>query len=478
MEGAQDTAPATSSSPAAVPASSAVDAPGKGQVAPPNPNAGKRDVYIAGLPSTVDDAKLKELFSPYGEITWVRALQRDGKVNGLIEFATHEQASWVVENMKGTVPAGLTDPIFVKFKDDPHERMAMKGYGKGNATSTWAERIVGDAGLAAAAAPAVLAGLLGWAWENEHDGFGKGTWFSPAGGVMPRTVMPKSTNPLTVVPPRPGCKGGPPLIDLPAPSPSDNVYLRNLPAEVTEERLKTILGTFGNITQFKMMPGQGKTSALVRFSSVKEATALVTGLKGAALPGISEAVEVKYAESLQARNQRYATDGTPFGIETIVKGFQMSGLMPGGTGYSSNSENALYIAGLPSDTNDYYLYRLFSPLGSIAPKGVHTMLNEDGTCKGIAFVNYLDSASAHMAISIYNGTIMPDGTRLKVAIKVQKPQVLVTPSVPASGTSPATSKPIVMPPTPASTRPLATTMAPPAKVAAAPPATLPTEPTT
>jgi len=455
-----------------------------------NPNAGKRDVYIAGLPATVDDAKLKELFSPYGEITWLRALQRDGKVNGLIEFATHEQAAWVVENMKGTVPAGLTDPIFVKFKDDPHERMAMKGFGKGGGAlggcggaASWAERIVGDAGLAAAAAPAVLAGLLGWAWENEHGGggnaFGKGTWFNPTTGILPRTVLPNiTTNPLTVVPPRPGCKGGPPLADLPAPTPSDNVYIRNLPAEVTEERLKSIVSTFGNITQFKMMPGQGKTTALVRFSSVKEATALVTGLKASALPGITDSVEVKYAESLQARNQRYATDGTPFGIETIVKGFQMSGLMPGGTGYSSNSENALYIAGLPSDTNDYYLYRLFSPLGSIAPKGVHTMLNEDGTCKGIAFVNYLDSASAHMAISIYNGTIMPDGTRLKVAIKAQKPQVLVTPSVPASGTAPATAKPIVMPPTPASTRPLATTMAPPqpkVPAAAPPPATSPTE---
>lgn len=453
MEGVPDAAPATSSSPATVPASSA------GAAA--NPHAGKRDIFIAGLPSTVDDAKLRELFSPYGDVTWVRALPRDGKMNGLIEFATHEQAAWVVENMKGTVPAGLTEPIFVKFKDDPHERMAMKGLGKGPA---------------ATAAPAVLAALLAMACENDPGSFGKGTWFSPAGGIMPRNVLPKSANPLTVVPPRPGCKGGPPLID---PAPSDNVCLSNLPAEVTEERLKTILSTFGNMTEFKMIRGQGNTSASVRFSSVKEATALVTGLKSSSLPEISDSVEVKYAESLQARNQRYASDGTPFGIETIVKGFQMSGLMPGGTGYSSNSENSLYIAGLPSDTNDYFLYRLFSPLGSIAPKGVHAMLNEDGTCKGIAFVNYLDSASAHMAISIYNGTIMPDGTRLKVAIKMQKPQVLVTPSAPAGGTSPAASKPVVMPPAPASTRPLATTIAPPtAKVAAVPPAASPTEPTT
>merc|ERR1711963_292238 len=113
-------------------------------------------------------------------------------------------------------------------------------------------------------------------------------------------------------------------------------------------------------------------------------------------------------------------DGTMFGIETIVKGFQMSGLMPGGTGYSTASDNALYIAGLPADTTDYHLYRLFSPLGAIAPKGVRAMQNENGTCKGIAFVNYLDRQSAELAISVYNGPVMPGGGRLKVAIKMNR----------------------------------------------------------
>jgi len=189
----------------------------------------------------------------------------------------------------------------------------------------------------------------------------------------------------------------------PEPMPSDNIYLRNLPTEFSEEKLKDIFKTFGTITQYKLMPVAGKHAALVRFSTVAEAIAAVASLKTTIPAGLTELVEAKFAECTQRQqNQRYAGDGTPFGIDTIVRGFQMSGLMPGGTGYGS-IESALYIAGLPAETTDYHLYRLFSPLGAIAPKGVRTLTNEDGTCKGIAFVNYLEVTSAQMAISIYNG---------------------------------------------------------------------------
>merc|ERR1711920_1097395 len=125
-------------------------------------------------------------------------------------------------------------------------------------------------------------------------------------------------------------------------------------------------------------------------------------------------------------------------------------------------DSALYVAGLPLDTTDYHLYRLFSPLGAIAPKGVRAMLSEDFTCKGIGFVNYLDRQSAELAISIYNGTVMPDGNRLKVAIKMNRkenaPHVVPaparepvpTPQVVAPATTwisaPSTTKSEVVPP--------------------------------
>merc|ERR1712039_973335 len=85
------------------------------------------------------------------------------------------------------------------------------------------------------------------------------------------------------------------------------------------------------------------------------------------------------------------------------------------------NSHALYIAGLPMDTQNVDLYRLFAPFGAICPRGVHAMRAEDGSCKGIAFVNFVDEESARLAIATYNGVTMPDGTALKVSLKQAKP---------------------------------------------------------
>ncbi|CAE8622168.1 unnamed protein product, partial [Polarella glacialis] len=75
------------------------------------------------------------------------------------------------------------------------------------------------------------------------------------------------------------------------------------------------------------------------------------------------------------------------------------------------------IAGLPIDTTDLDLYKIFAPFGALFPKGVRAMLHPDGTCKGIGFVNFLDSACLEAAVQTLNGTTMPDGTVLVVKLK-------------------------------------------------------------
>uniref|UniRef100_A0A7S1LZF8 RRM domain-containing protein n=1 Tax=Alexandrium catenella TaxID=2925 RepID=A0A7S1LZF8_ALECA len=44
----------------------------------------------------------------------------------IVEFATVDEATWVVESLNGNVAQGLTDPINVAFK-----RERSKGFGKG-----------------------------------------------------------------------------------------------------------------------------------------------------------------------------------------------------------------------------------------------------------------------------------------------------------------------------------------------------------
>jgi len=102
------------------------------------------------------------------------------------------------------------------------------------------------------------------------------------------------------------------------------------------------------------------------------------------------------------------------------KSLVTTGILPGGK--MGRDENALYIGGLPSDTTDKDLYEIFACFGAIVISGVHALTNEDGSCRGIGFVNYQDNAAAQFAIASLNGTQLPDGNRLKVAIKLPRAQ--------------------------------------------------------
>merc|ERR1712050_336811 len=100
-------------------------------------------------------------------------------------------------------------------------------------------------------------------------------------------------------------------------------------------------------------------------------------------------------------------------IFDIVKGLCMAKALPGSDGYS-NDDMALYIEGLPADTDNESLQQIFGTFGAIPPKGVQAMLHPDGTCKGIGFVNYLDAAPMDAAVMTLNGTTLPSGRTLIV----------------------------------------------------------------
>mmetsp|Transcript_688 Transcript_688/g.1611 ORF Transcript_688/g.1611 Transcript_688/m.1611 type:complete len:303 (-) Transcript_688:159-1067(-) len=103
-------------------------------------------------------------------------------------------------------------------------------------------------------------------------------------------------------------------------------------------------------------------------------------------------------------------------IRDIVKGMVKGQALPGTQEYS-NDANALYIAGLPADTTDLELYKIFAAFGSIPPMGVRAMCGDDGMCKGFGFVNYIDPAAAQTAILTLHGTQLPNGASLTVRMK-------------------------------------------------------------
>merc|ERR1712061_722304 len=95
--------------------------------APAKPNT---NVFISDLPAEVDDAKLAEVFGQYGTVAWSQVMASKGKPtnSAIVEFASVEEAQWVVENLNGNLAQGIATPVNIAFK---RERSKGKGDGKG-----------------------------------------------------------------------------------------------------------------------------------------------------------------------------------------------------------------------------------------------------------------------------------------------------------------------------------------------------------
>mmetsp|Transcript_17199 Transcript_17199/g.43307 ORF Transcript_17199/g.43307 Transcript_17199/m.43307 type:complete len:122 (-) Transcript_17199:50-415(-) len=84
-------------------------------------------------------------------------------------------------------------------------------------------------------------------------------------------------------------------------APSDNLYMKGLPAGTNEESLKAIFGVYGTVVSTKVLPspaGVSDAAALVRMSSVSEAQYLVENAVHVA-SGLGTPVQIKFASSGQ-----------------------------------------------------------------------------------------------------------------------------------------------------------------------------------
>merc|ERR1711920_935599 len=109
--------------------------------------------------------------------------------------------------------------------------------------------------------------------------------------------------------------------------------------------------------------------------------------------------------------------GGPGSSQTLLQAARKAGLLGA---IKVPVECQLYVKNLPPDMTDIDLFRLFAPFGAIASSGVKVMCNEDGTCKGFGFVDYIDSDSPQMAANALNGFMCPDGGSIFVSSKINK----------------------------------------------------------
>eukprot|EP00928_Gymnodinium_smaydae_P072412 TRINITY_DN5577_c0_g3_i2.p1 TRINITY_DN5577_c0_g3~~TRINITY_DN5577_c0_g3_i2.p1 ORF type:complete len:395 (-),score=93.64 TRINITY_DN5577_c0_g3_i2:311-1375(-) len=113
------------------------DAGGKGADEP------SQNVFIGELPGTMDEAQLLSVFGAYGTIEShkLMAANAQGKKAAIMTFKTLQEAQWIVDNLNGNIPQGLTEIIRVNFKRGTSGGKGYeKGYEKGYSEKGYSEK--------------------------------------------------------------------------------------------------------------------------------------------------------------------------------------------------------------------------------------------------------------------------------------------------------------------------------------------------
>eukprot|EP00416_Gambierdiscus_australes_P034179 CAMPEP_0171107062 /NCGR_PEP_ID=MMETSP0766_2-20121228/66070_1 /TAXON_ID=439317 /ORGANISM="Gambierdiscus australes, Strain CAWD 149" /LENGTH=345 /DNA_ID=CAMNT_0011568287 /DNA_START=52 /DNA_END=1089 /DNA_ORIENTATION=- len=224
-------------------------------------------------------------------------------------------------------------------------------------------------------------------------------------------------------------------------TPGDQVYIKGLPLDFTDDQLLEVFSAYGQVVWHKVLKRDGASDsvALVQMSSVDEATWIVENLHGNIPQGLTMAVSITF--SAGPKNKRGAAGGgggggcgSTWGLVPASSGSRYSpysnsapegGASDGNLwqmlqGFSAhkasfsdfNDGSNLYIKGLPNTVDELYLYKLFAPFGGI--QSVKPVVQDWGA---IGFVKFTHAEEAQVAISQLNGQMMPDGSVIQVSVK-------------------------------------------------------------
>eukprot|EP00416_Gambierdiscus_australes_P019657 CAMPEP_0171069682 /NCGR_PEP_ID=MMETSP0766_2-20121228/9298_1 /TAXON_ID=439317 /ORGANISM="Gambierdiscus australes, Strain CAWD 149" /LENGTH=269 /DNA_ID=CAMNT_0011526091 /DNA_START=55 /DNA_END=864 /DNA_ORIENTATION=+ len=97
-------------------------------------NTPSERVYVSGLQPGMTKEKMTEIFGPYG--TLKEAVMVSGNSACILVFASLDEAQWLVDNMDGNMPEGISTPLKVKFANRPaNAAPAMPTFGAGAAAA-------------------------------------------------------------------------------------------------------------------------------------------------------------------------------------------------------------------------------------------------------------------------------------------------------------------------------------------------------
>lgn len=77
------------------------------------------NLYVSGIPKTMTQQELESLFTPYGRIITSRILCDNITGVGFVRFDQRCEAEKAIKHLHNTIPDGSTEPITVKFANNP-----------------------------------------------------------------------------------------------------------------------------------------------------------------------------------------------------------------------------------------------------------------------------------------------------------------------------------------------------------------------
>ena len=426
------------------------------------------NLFIDDLPANIDEAMLLTVFGTYGHISSYTILPLGSRNNGcaLVSFANVSEATRVVDNLNGNIPQGLHSPIMVRYmsasKGTGNDECKGGAYAKssdfdGNGTDykdggggSFSDGGCGGGGGTGASEQAGFGAVA--SSENLFIGdlpldFTDQqflTVFSTYGTIKSHKILARGT------------RGK--LAAVVAFSTADEAkwLVENLHGQIPRGFTAPIQVRYKRPTPDKGKAGwdggkgggvlggwagskdDGDTSDIrpIEGSYWQPACSkgfYVGGGKGGGWTN-GKAAGHRYGpydgggggDGIHCGKGKQAQEGvTDITIAGFIQGLYESGVMPGSTpsiGEPRHSDAiTLCVSDLPYDCTDVDLYKIFSPFGAIAPNGVHTKPGEQGAlCNGYGFVIFLEAFSAQEAITILDGTLMPDGKVLRVSVQPGK----------------------------------------------------------
>jgi RNA recognition motif-containing protein len=163
---------------------------------------------------------------------------------------------------------------------------------------------------------------------------------------------------------------------------STNLFIRYLPREVDDERLREIFSAYGTITSSMVMrdihSGQSMGTAFVRFSKHQEALQALCRAHG--MPLFGKSISVQWAKQQH--------DVTPAGQERLKM-------------------NKLFLRNVPLDVTEKDVVNLVAPYGTVKKVTLHNdtaPIMDINARRRIVFVTFVEDGSAESALRAVHNT--------------------------------------------------------------------------